>query len=69
MLFTLQERVAIKNSTDEIVKELNDLANDSRLTEVDLADKNTVDGVTYLVSVGILTAERAAQILSNTKPS
>ena len=68
MLFTLSERVAIKNSTDPVVIELNELANDPRLSTVNLSDKNTIDGVNYLVSAGLLTQERADMILSNKKP-
>lgn len=63
LLFTAQERLAIKTSTDPIIQDLYEITNDTRLTEIDLSLKSTKEAIAYLVSVDVLTQERADQIL------
>lgn len=60
--FTVQERVAIRSSTDPIVVDflrMLDVAENIVLT-----DTNTVQGINYLVYVNLLTADRATAILT-----
>jgi hypothetical protein len=64
LLFTSGERIAIKTSTDPIVQDFYEITSDPRLTHVDLGLKSTQDAIAYLVSIGILTQERADAILS-----
>ena len=68
LLFTSPERVAIKaaRQTDPIVDDFFSIVEDPRLTHVDLGLSSTADGLAYLVSQNLLTAERRAQILSGT---
>lgn len=63
LLFTSLERLAIKTSNDPIIQDLYEITNDPRLTEIDLSLKSTKDSIAYLVSVGVLTQDRAEQIL------
>jgi hypothetical protein len=62
LLFTAQERVAIKKSTDDIVMDFMSIVNDPRLTFVDLNLKSTQEAIAYLQSIDLLTAERAVQV-------
>lgn len=61
--FTLDEKVDIKVSNDPVVKVLEEdlLATSS----VDLDFQPLIEGLEYLVSVGILTAERKAELLQD----
>ena len=69
MLFTMSERLAINplKQTDEIIKDWFEILDDARLTFVDLGLKSTQDGLSYLVTLGILTEDRKLQILRNEK--
>lgn len=67
LLFTAQERVAIKASTDLIVQDFFEIVNDPRLTFVDLQLSSTIGAINYLVSLTLLTAPRAAEILNGTQ--
>lgn len=61
--FTLTEKVAIKVSTDPVVKVLEeDLLATSN---VDLDFQPLIEGLGYLASVGILTNKRKAELLKN----
>lgn len=60
--FTLAEKVAITQSADVTIKVFWDELNTTQT--VDLNDNDTIGGVDYLVSVNLLTAQRAAAILS-----
>jgi len=64
LLFTAQERVAIKTSNDAIVQDFFELVNDQRLTHVNLALQSTQDALAYLTAIGILANGRAAQIIT-----
>jgi hypothetical protein len=66
LLFTSGERIAIKTSTDPIVQDFYEITSDPRLTHVDLGLKSTQDAIAYLVSVDILSQERADAILTGT---
>lgn len=68
LLFTSPERVAIKaaRSTDPIIGDFYDIVEDPRLTFVDLGLQSTQDALSYMVSIGLLTAERRAEILEGT---
>lgn len=65
LLFTAQERVAIKEarSTDVIVDDFFEIVEDPRLTHVNLELQSTKDALDYLVSKGLVTADRLTQIL------
>ena len=62
--FTVQERVAIRAAaaTDPIIADFLDLLN--RATEVHIDSPDTVAGVNYLVSIGLLSAARATEVLA-----
>lgn len=64
MCFTSQERIAIKalRATDPIIDDAFDILDDPRLTTVDLGLTSNQQLIDYLVGLGALTAERAAQI-------
>ncbi|EEE46676.1 hypothetical protein [Roseibium alexandrii] len=74
MLFTSAERIAINNkrkdtsTENETVKAVLDdwysIVDDPRLSAVNLQLQSTIDGVNFLVTIGILTAERAVQVLA-----
>lgn len=66
LLFTSGERIAIKTSTDPIVQDFYEITSDPRLTHVDLGLKSTQDAIAYLVSINILTQDRADAILAGT---
>lgn len=63
-LFTPAEQVAIASSSDANVKLL--LLQASGNSGVTLSDAATTQGVDYLMSIGLLTAARGAQVLANT---
>lgn len=69
LLFTAPERVAIKTiaTTDPLVEDFLAIIDDSRLTVVDLSLKSTIDALTYLESLQLITSTRKAEILQNTK--
>lgn len=74
LLFTPQERIGIRaarsyTGTAQAGKELKailddwfEIIDDPRLQYVDLALPQTQEGINFLVTVGLLTAERAAEI-------
>ena len=64
LLFTVEERVAIKTSDDPIVKDFFEIVNDPRLTFVDLALESTQQALAYLESKKLIGAGRPAQILT-----
>lgn len=66
MLFTSQERIAIAaaRASDPIIDDWYSILDDSRLTEVNLGRNSTQAGVMYLNSLGLITNQRAAEILS-----
>lgn len=76
MLFTSTERIAIRQArattstqvTAQTIKAVLDdwfdIVDDPRLSSVDLTLQSTIDGVNFLVTHSIITAERAAQILA-----
>jgi len=64
LLFTAQERVAIKASTDAIVQDFFSIVEDPRLTHVDLALKSTQDALSYLEAQGLIAAGRKDEILT-----
>jgi len=58
---TLNEKVAIQTSVDPIVKVLDEDLKASSFIDLDF--KQFQDGLNYLVSQGILTAARVAELL------
>lgn len=70
LLFTPQERIAIKTvrATDAVIDDFYDIAEDPRLTHVDLSLQTTKMAIAYMVSLNLLTAERAEQILAGQAP-
>lgn len=64
MLFTSDERIALKSSTDEVVIDFMEIVNDARLTYVDRNLQSVKDAIEYLVSINILTQPRADEIMS-----
>lgn len=66
MLFTSQERIAIKNAraTDEVLDDFYDLLEDPQLTYVDLSLQSNRDAVGYLAQQGHIAPERVPEILS-----
>ena len=64
LLFTAQERLAIKTSEDPIVLDFFSIAEDPRTTEINLALSSTQEALTYLTTVGILAEGRKEQILT-----
>lgn len=59
---TQSERIAIRNSTDDIVIDFRELLDMSQ--EIDLNDGDLIAGIDYLVSINLLTSERASLILT-----
>lgn len=59
--FTLQERIAIRNSQDPVVKDIMELFNAAEF--IDVLDASTQQAVAYLVDALLITAERAQEIL------
>jgi hypothetical protein len=64
MLFTPQERIATKTSTDPIVQDLYELLNDPRVMTVDLSLASIQGALDYMTSLGILAEGRKAEILT-----
>ena len=66
MLFTVQERIAIKEAkvTDEILQDGFEILEDPRLTVVDLGLASNQDFIDYMVTLGLVTTERADEIKS-----
>jgi len=64
MCFTSQERTAIKalRATNPVIEDAYEILDDPRLTTVDLSLASNQGLIDYLVSLSVLTAERAAQI-------
>ena len=62
--FTAQERIAIKalRATNPVIDDAYEILDDPRLTTVDLSLESNQNMLLYLVSLGLLTAERAAEI-------
>lgn len=74
-LFTFTERVAIDNAQYNLTLSgsqkaaINTMQQDlNAALDVDLHMVDTINGIGYLVSCGILTADRAARILGNLPP-
>lgn len=65
LLFTSSERIAIaaERTTDAIIDDFFSIVDDARLTTVDLGLASTQNGLSYLVGLGLLTAERREEIL------
>lgn len=64
LLFTVHERIAIKNSQDEIVKDFMDIVNDPKLTKVVLTLQSTKDALNYMQTINLLEVGRVDEILS-----
>ncbi len=64
MLFTPQERIATKTSSDLIVQDLYELLNDPRVMTVDLSLASIQGALDYMTSLGILAEGRKAEILT-----
>jgi hypothetical protein len=66
LLFTSAERIAIRalRLTDLIVDDFFDIAEDPRLTEVNLKLPETITAINYLETLGTLASGRAAAILN-----
>lgn len=59
--FTTEERLAAYNSSDPIIKDAFNML--QLATDIDLEDSRTIQLVQYLTYVGILTPQRAMEIL------
>ena len=68
MLFTSQERIAIKEAkaTDAILQDGFEILDDPRLTIVDLGLASVQGLIDYMVTLELLTTERADEIKSGT---
>lgn len=64
LLFTAQERIAVKTSTDPVIQDFWQIVEDPRTSEVNLALKATQDALGYLVTAGLLTEARKVEILT-----
>lgn len=64
LLFTSEERIAIKNSEDPVLLDFFSITEDPRTTEVNLALASTQRALTHLTDVGILAEGRKEQILT-----
>lgn len=64
MLFTVQERILAKNSTDEIIKDLQEIINDPRTTTVDLSLESVGSALDCMCTLGIIAEGRKEQILT-----
>ncbi len=60
--FTVEERINIRASTDPIIVDFLHLLNLAK--DIDLVDSNTIAGVNYCESIGLLTQGRAFEILN-----
>jgi hypothetical protein len=65
-LFTSPERIAIKSQRkdDPVIDDFFSILDDPRLTEVNLSRRSVIDGLDYLASKSLITADRKAEILS-----
>lgn len=61
--FSVPESIAIRSSADPIVQEWVRRLDDPRLLELDLNRQEIADGLNYLVSQNLITAERRADLL------
>lgn len=70
LLFTPEERIALRTArvTDAILQDFFDIAEDPRLTKVELTLSSTIAALDYMVSKNLLTAERAAKIKLGQRP-
>ncbi len=64
MLFTSEERIAIKASTDAVVQDFFELINDPRLTQVDRNLQSVKDAIAYLEFKGLIAVGRSTEILA-----
>jgi len=64
MLFTSAERIAVKASTDPVIIDLQELMNDPRTANVDLALQSISDALDYMTYLGLIAAGRKAEILT-----
>ena len=64
MCFTAQERLAVKGllATDAVLADAYSILDDPRLTTVDLSLASNQAMIDYLVTLGVLTSDRAAQV-------
>lgn len=60
--FTLQERMTARASTDPVIVDILKMLDLAEI--VDLNYPPTIQGIQYMASLGILTAERAVEVLS-----
>lgn len=67
-LFTAQERIAIKTSTDPVIQDLWELVQDTRTLKISLVTNATTSALEYLVLKEFLTEERKQQILQAIEP-
>jgi hypothetical protein len=70
LLFTPQERIALRvaRETDPVLQDFFDIAEDPRLTKVELTLESTVMALDYMVSKGLLSSERASKIKLGQRP-
>lgn len=66
-LFTQQERIAIRASSDPIVVDFRELA--ALPDTIDLADPDVMGGTRYLEQLNLIAAGRATTILAGSSPS
>ena len=66
MLFTSQERIAAKASTDPVIVDLRELMDDPRTSHVDLSLQSISDALDYMTATGLIAAGRKAEILTGT---
>ena len=66
LLFTAQERVAIKaaRASDPVIDDFLSIIEDPRLTHVNLGLQSTQDALGYLETKGVITDARRGQILA-----
>ena len=70
LLFTATERIAMRTAraSDPILEDFFDIAEDPRLTHVDLTLASTQQAIGYMVALGLLTTERGSSVLAGVKP-
>lgn len=64
MLFTSAERIAVKNSIDPVIVDLQELMNDPRTVNVDLSLQSISDALDYMTALGLIAVGRKAEILT-----
>jgi len=64
MLFTSAERIAVKASADPVIIDLQELMNDPRTANVDLALQSISDALDYMTYLGLIAVGRKAEILT-----